>query len=60
MTTLQLPGAEDYEQQMEMHTSTENTDISLSRVFEKIFHTQHGHIACWITASMENAPSKRK
>ena len=35
MTTVQLTGAEDYESQMEVHTSTENKDISLAREFQK-------------------------
>ena len=29
MTTVQLPGTVDYDSQMEMHTSTAKTDISL-------------------------------
>ena len=33
--TMQLPGEEAYELQMAMHTSTENTDISLAREFQK-------------------------
>ena len=35
MTTVQLPGAEACESQMEMHTSNANTDISLVRGFLK-------------------------
>ena len=35
ITTVQLTGASDYDSQMLMHTSTENTDISLSREFQK-------------------------
>ena len=34
MTTLQITGAEAYESQMEMHTSTSNTYISLTRGFQ--------------------------
>ena len=36
-TTVQLTGAADYELQMVMHTSTSNTDISLSREFQIFF-----------------------
>ena len=35
MTTLQLPGAAAYDSYMSMHTSTENTDTSLAREFQK-------------------------
>ena len=35
MTTVQLPGSAAYDLQMEMHTSTSNTDISLEREFQK-------------------------
>ena len=35
MKNVQLPGAEAYESQMEIHTSTANTEISLARKFQK-------------------------
>ena len=35
MRTVKLPGAEDYDSHMEMHTSTTNTDISLARESQK-------------------------
>ena len=35
MTTVQLPGIAAYDSHMEMHTSTENTEISLAREFQK-------------------------
>ena len=34
-TNVQLPGAEDYESQMAMHTSTENIEISLASKLKK-------------------------
>ena len=34
-TTVQLPGAAAYDSHMPMHTLTSNTDISLSRGFNK-------------------------
>ena len=35
MKTVQLPGTADYGSQMEMHTSTAYTVISLAREFQK-------------------------
>ena len=51
MKTVQMPGAEAYESQMVMHTSTANTNIILARGFKNFFQTQHGHMACWIMVS---------
>ena len=34
-TTVKLPGAEDYDSHMAMHTSTAKTDTSLAREFQK-------------------------
>ena len=34
-TTVQLPGAETYESQMVIHTSTSRTDTSLARELQK-------------------------
>ena len=34
-TTVQMPGASSYDSQMEIHTSTKNTDINLAREFQK-------------------------
>ena len=54
MITMKLPGTAAYDSQMEMHTSTTNPYISLSRELKKILHTQHRHIDCWITSRIEN------
>ena len=35
MKDMQLPGAEAYYSQIEMHTSTANTNISLAKEFQK-------------------------
>ena len=37
MINLHLTGAVDYDSQMEIYTSTTNTDISLARKFQKSF-----------------------
>ena len=45
MKIVQLPGAEAYELQMVIHTSTANTDISLARDFQKsISYSTRAHI----------------
>ena len=38
-TTVKLTGAPAYDTQMEMHTSTVNTDISIEREFKCFFRT---------------------
>ena len=35
MTTVHLPGVEDYDSQIEIHNSTANKDISLARELKK-------------------------
>ena len=51
MKTVQLPGAADYVSHMTINTSTAKTDIVLARECQKIFQTQHEHMAYWIRAS---------
>ena len=49
MTTVQMPGEEAYDSQMAMHTSTENTYISLAREFQKRLSDptrSHGLLRC--------------
>ena len=35
MVTLQLPGSKTFDAQMEVHTSTQNTDVNLAQEFQK-------------------------
>ena len=35
MVTVQLPGSKRFDTQMEVHTETQNTDVSLSQEFKK-------------------------
>ena len=41
MTTVQLPGEATNHSQVFMYNAISNTDISIARVFQKIFQTQH-------------------
>ena len=59
MTTVQLNVVASYYSHMEIHTSTVNTDISLSREFQDIFQAQHGNMACSVTVRIENVPENR-
>ena len=51
ISTVQLPGASDYESHTEIHTSNSNTDISLERKLKNIFQNQHRYMACCVMAS---------
>ena len=44
MKNVQLPGVATNKSHMFMHTEVIDTDISLARVFQNIFHTQHVHM----------------
>ena len=41
MTTVQIPGPATNEPQMVIHTAMSNTYISIERVFQNIFQSQH-------------------
>ena len=35
MATIQFPGIERFDTQIELHTATQNTDVSLEKEFQK-------------------------
>ena len=60
MTTVQLSGSADYDSQMLIHTSTANTDISLSRKFQNyLSYPTRAHVFLYQSKDIKHS-SKRK